>query len=273
MRYGGYIVLLIACLLSFAARAQEENIHSIYFDFDKDVIKHQERELLLSFIKDFDTLAIETIEIFGYCDDRGKDDYNFLLSERRAYAIKDYIVSQGIRNKVVVTIEGKGRVLINHDYAKDVSQLRQKNRRVDLILNYKVVPFVQQPGIYTEFPDKIVDGDRIILQNIYFDQGHSKLTASAKRELRNIAKSMKKKPNFNFEIHGHICCTPKRHKETFDRDTNKRELSSNRAKNVYLFLIQLKVPKKRLKHFGCGNQYPLNLTPDLDRRVEILVTQ
>ncbi|MCP1995161.1 OmpA family protein [Flavobacterium sp. HSC-61S13] len=273
MRYYSCVCLFIAYLLSFSATAQEENIHSVYFDFDQYQIKNKEQQLLLAFIKDLDTVAIETIEIFGYCDDRGKDDYNFKLSEKRAYAIQKVILDQGIRNKVVVTIEGKGRVMIDQDFSKDLTKLRQKNRRVDLLLNFKQIPFEKQPGIYTEFKDSLVEGDRIILQNVYFEQGHSKLTPKAKKELREIAKKMKAQKDFNFEIHGHICCTPKRYKETFDKSTHKRELSSNRAKNVYLFLIQLKVPKDRLKHFGCGNEYPLNLTPDLDRRVEVLITK
>lgn len=273
MRYRGYIFLFVTYLLSFNVSAQEENIHSIYFDFDKHLIKKKEQQLLLEYIQDLDTVSIETIEIFGYCDDRGKDDYNFKLSEKRAEAIKKFIVDQGIRNKVVITIEGKGRILIDHNYTKDVSKLRQKNRRVDLILNFKKIPFEKKPGIYTEFREDLVEGDRIILQNVYFEQGHSALTPKAKKELRDIAKQIRQNKTFNFEIHGHICCTPKRYKETYDKATHKRELSSNRAKNVYLFLVKLKVPKNRLKHFGCGNEYPLNLTPDLDRRVEILITK
>ncbi|MBW3518840.1 OmpA family protein [Flavobacterium sp. NKUCC04_CG] len=273
MKYCSCIIVFVVYLLSLTASAQEDNIHSIYFDFDQHLIKQKEQQLLLEYIKDLDTVSLEAIEIFGYCDDRGKDDYNFKLSQQRANAIKDFIVHQGIRTKVVITIEGKGRVLIDQDYVKDVSAVRQKNRRVDLILNFKQIPFEKQPGVYTEFPDTVVEGDRIILQNVYFEQGNSKLTPKAKKALRDVAKHMRKNKEFNFEIHGHICCTPKRYKETFDRSTNKRELSSNRAKNVYLLLTQLKVPKNRLKHFGCGNQYPLNLTPDLDRRVEILITK
>lgn len=266
-----FILSLFLCLGSFCF-AQENTLHSIYFDFDKYQIRAKERQPLLEFIQDIDTAKIETIEIFGYCDDRGKASYNYKLSENRAQTILETIIDQGVKNKVIVTIEGKGRVLIDEDYTKDLSKLRQKNRRVDILLNFKEIPFEKQPGIYTELNDSLREGDRIILQNIQFDQGRSRLTGKAKKELKTIAKQLKKQPDLYFEIHGHICCTPKRYTESYDKDTHKRELSHNRAKQVYEYLIRLKVPEKRMKYFGCGNLYSLNLTPDLDRRVELLIT-
>lgn len=263
-------LFLFSCTSVFS---QEKTIHSVYFDFDKDRIRQTELPNLLEFIQDIDTTRIETIEIFGYCDDRGKDQYNYALSERRAEAIKKEIINKGIKNKVIVTIEGKGRVMIDQDYAKDLTKLRQKNRRVDVILNFLEIPYEEQPGVYTQLNDTLREGDRVILQNIQFEQGRSRLKGKSKKELREIAKELRKKPNLNFEIHGHICCTPKRYTEAFDKDTHKRELSHNRAKQVYEYLLTQKVDKKRMKFFGCGNIYPLNLTPDLDRRVEFYIVE
>lgn len=262
--------ILLTCA---TALGQEKTVHSVYFDFDKDKIRLNELPGLLEFINDIDTTRIETIEIFGYCDDRGKDQYNYALSERRAEAIKEQIITKGIKNKVIVTIEGKGRVVIDQDYSKDLAKLRQKNRRVDILLNFYTIPFEEQPNIYTHLNDSLKEGDRVILQNIQFDQGRSRLKGKSKKELRLIAKELNKKPDLNFEIHGHICCTPKRYTEAYDKDTHKRELSFNRAKQVYDYLVTLKIDKKRMKFLGCGNIYPLNLTPDLDRRVEFYIIE
>lgn len=261
---------LFSCTAIFG---QEKTVHSVYFDFDKDRVRLTELPNLVEFLQDIDTTRIETIEIFGYCDDRGKDQYNYALSERRAEAIRNEIIKQGIKNKVIVTIEGKGRVIIDQDYAKDLTKLRQKNRRVDIILNFLTIPFEKQAGIYTQLNDTLREGDRVILQNIQFEQGRSRLKGKSKKALRFIAKELRKQPDLNFEIHGHICCTPKRYFEAFDKDTHKRELSHNRAKQVYDYLVTQKVDKKRMKFMGCGNIYPLNLTPDLDRRVEFLITE
>lgn len=261
-------------LLSFHARSQEEEqLHSVYFDFDKHLIKPKEQNSLLDFIQSIDTSAIDAIEILGYCDDRGKADYNFILSEKRATAIQKFIVNQGITNKVIVHIEGKGRVMIDQDYAKDLSRLRQKNRRVDVVLNFKNLPFQQQPGVYTELRDSLIPGDRIVLQHLQFDQGSSKLTSKARRELKKIAKKLAQNSQVHFEVHGHICCTPKRYREAYDKHTKRRELSQNRALQVYQYLLQQRIDPTRMKHMGCGNEYPLNLTPDLDRRVELYIIE
>lgn len=269
-----FLSIFLFFLVSGTLIAQENTIHSVYFDFDKHALRLNERPSLQEFIQDIDTTRIETIEILGYCDDRGKEDYNYKLSEKRAHAVRDFILAQGIKNKVIVNIEGKGRVMIDQDYARDISKLRQRNRRVDIVLNFMKIPFEAQPGIYTELNDSLREGDRVILQNIQFAQGRSRLTGKSRRELRRIARTLiKEQSDLNFEIHGHICCTPKRYTEAFDKDTHKRELSHNRAKHVYEFLLRQKIDSTRMKYFGCGNEYPLNMTPDLDRRVEFLIME
>ena len=66
---------LFSCTAIFG---QEKTVHSVYFDFDKDRVRLTELPNLVEFLQDIDTTRIETIEIFGYCDDRGKDQYNML---------------------------------------------------------------------------------------------------------------------------------------------------------------------------------------------------
>lgn len=104
---------LIAGLLT--ASAQEEVVHSVYFEFDKFNLTEEQATAVVAFVKAIDTSRIESIQIFGYTDDRGKDAYNYKLSNNRANTIKNRLVEKGIRSKIIITIEGRGRILLDED--------------------------------------------------------------------------------------------------------------------------------------------------------------
>lgn len=270
-----WFALLLFALTPFCLRAQEEEVHSIYFEFDKYELKEAQTLALFTFVKKLDTTTIETIEIFGYCDDRGKDEYNYKLSTNRANTVKEKLVSEGIKNKIIITIEGKGRILIDDDLLDNIPEVRSKNRRVDIVINYKpvVIETLKIPGVYSSIPKNPIVGDRIYLDKLLFDRGSSKLLYPAKKELDRIAKQLHKFKNIEFEIQGHVCCTPKFHKEAIDRGTKKRELSVNRALEVYKYLNLKKIKKERMTYKGYGNSQPLGKGPSLDRRVEIVITK
>jgi len=118
--------------------AQEEVVQSVYFDFDKFHLDEKQGNAVVDFIRNTDSTRIESIQIFGYTDDVGKDAYNFKLSTNRANTIKDKLIQSGIKNKIIVTIEGKGRILIDDDVVENLPEKRSKNRRVDLVLNLKI---------------------------------------------------------------------------------------------------------------------------------------
>ena len=70
-----------------------------------------------------------TVSVNGYTDDVGSDEYNQKLSERRAQAVRDYLVEAGIPAEILsVTGHGKSLPLV-----KGTSEeARAKNRRVEL---------------------------------------------------------------------------------------------------------------------------------------------
>ena len=253
--------------------AQEEIVHSVYFDFDSFKINEKQINDAVNFIKTVDSTRIESVQIFGYCDDRGKESYNFRLSNNRASEIKNKLTQNGIKSKIIVTIEGKGSIRIDDDIAEKLPEIRSKNRRVDLVLNLKPVPKIQIPGIFDTFNKNHVVGDRIFLGDIIFLKGSSKLNIKAKNDLEKLVKLLLKFKNIHLEIQGHICCTPVYHKEAIDLDTKKRALSVNRAKIVYDYFVFKKIDKNRLTYKGYGNTKPLGKEPQYDRRVELVVTK
>jgi outer membrane protein OmpA-like peptidoglycan-associated protein len=269
MRFLKYLPLLLFGFL----HAQEEVVHSVYFDFDKAILNEKQAREVVAFIKNADSTRIESIEIFGYTDDIGKEAYNFKLSTKRANAIQNKFIESGIKSKIIVTIEGKGRILIDDDIVENLPEKRSKNRRVDVVLNLKALPKIQIPGYYNSVQKNHVVGDHIYLDNILFERGSSKLTYKSKTELEKIAKLLVKYKNLEFEIQGHVCCTPPYQKEAIDKDTKKRQLSVNRAETVLKYLIFKKVSKKRMTFKGYGNTIPLGKGAEYDRRVELVITK
>jgi outer membrane protein OmpA-like peptidoglycan-associated protein len=253
--------------------AQEEVVQSVYFEFDKFNLDEKQGKAVVDYIKKTDSTRIESVQIFGYTDDVGKDAYNFKLSTHRASTIKDVLLNNGIKNKIIVTIEGKGRILIDDDMVENLPEKRSKNRRVDVVLNLKELPKIELPGFYNSIQKKQIVGDHIYLDNLLFERGSSKLEFKAKTQLDKIARDLMKYKNIQFEIQGHVCCTPQYQKEAIDRETRKRELSITRAGSVYKYLLFKRISKDRMTFKGYGNTVPLGKGPEYDRRVELLITK
>ena len=268
-----FYCILLLFLIPAVALSQEETVHSVYFEFDKYNLDEKQATDVVAFIRALDTTRVESIQIFGYCDDRGKDEYNFKLSTNRANTIRDKLLEKGIKNKIIVTIEGRGRILLEEDI-DNVSEARSKNRRVDVVVNFEPLPPPPlDPGVYSTVKEKMVVGDRILLQNLLFERGSSRLTVSSRKELDKIARLLHRFKTLEFEIQGHVCCTPSFQKEAIDKHTRKRELSKNRAYSVYKYLISKKVSAKRMRYKGYGNTQPLGKGSEFDRRVEFVITK
>ncbi|RAK23714.1 OmpA family protein [Flavobacterium aquaticum] len=267
------ILFLLFSVVSFAQ--EEEEVHSIFFEFDKYNLKEEQANAVVAFVSKIDTSRIESIQIFGYCDDRGKDAYNYTLSTNRANTVKDKLIEKGIKSKIIITLEGKGRIMLDEDMQTNVPEARSKNRRVDVVVNFKpiVIEDLKIPGVYSSIKKDRIVGDRIYLDHVLFERGSSQLSYKGKKELDRIALELHKYKNIHFEIQGHVCCTPTFQKEAIDRDTKKRELSVNRAKRVYNYFLMKRISKTRMTFKGYGNTQSLKKGSTLDRRVELLITK
>jgi len=99
------------------------------FDFDKTVVKPEGKQVLDRLVDQARDLHLEVIVAVGHTDWEGTDAYNQRLSERRANAVKAYLVSKGIAANKVYT-EGKGEKLPVAD--NKTADGRAKNRRVEV---------------------------------------------------------------------------------------------------------------------------------------------
>ena len=109
-------------------------IEDAYFDYDKSSLRpdalnalQADSTELRDILKDYPDYKL-TIE--GHCDERGSDEYNLALGDRRAQAAKDYLVQVGIpASQLNLVSYGKMKpVCTAHDEA-----CWQKNRRIHIL--------------------------------------------------------------------------------------------------------------------------------------------
>lgn len=99
------------------------------FDFDKSVLRPDGRKSIDDALAKLRGVDLEMVIATGHTDSVGTDRYNQRLSERRAAAVKDYLVSKGIPAAKITTIgKGESQPVATNKTAEG----RQKNRRVDI---------------------------------------------------------------------------------------------------------------------------------------------
>ena len=104
----------------------------VLFDVDKyDVRVHPEAEEVLKnlaiVLKEMD---VKNFEIDGHTDSDGSDEYNQVLSEKRANSVKNFLVSQGVTAEITTKGYGESKPVASNDTAEG----KQKNRRVEIII-------------------------------------------------------------------------------------------------------------------------------------------
>jgi outer membrane protein OmpA-like peptidoglycan-associated protein len=106
------------------------------FEFDKAELRPEDRELLSRIAGILMTSHDYTVSVNGHTDDVGTDAYNQKLSERRAEAVRDYIVKAGLPAEIV-SVQGHGKSLPLLPGTSEAA--RAKNRRVELgIVNTQI---------------------------------------------------------------------------------------------------------------------------------------
>ncbi|EPR37045.1 peptidoglycan-associated lipoprotein [Desulfovibrio sp. X2] len=94
------------------AAAQQEIGRMIHFDFDKYDLKPEARSILQAKAQVLKQYANLKIVIEGYCDERGTEEYNLALGERRAKSAYEFLVLMGIQGNRMTTVSyGKSRPL------------------------------------------------------------------------------------------------------------------------------------------------------------------
>ena len=88
----------------FARQRAEFEANNIYFDFDKSILKPEAQLILKKKAAFLRYNPSSSILIAGNCDNRGTEEYNLALGERRADSAKQYLIALGISGNRIKTI-------------------------------------------------------------------------------------------------------------------------------------------------------------------------
>lgn len=117
----------IRLMNSGAAQAFE----NIYFDFDHYTLRPEAMEVLKDLAELLRNNTSAQVELYAYADDRGADDYNLKLTQKRGQAVLNYLTALGVdQTALAVIAKGKQSGLSN---ASEIQ--RQLNRRVEFYVN------------------------------------------------------------------------------------------------------------------------------------------
>ncbi len=100
-----------------------------FFDFDKYALKPEGKAKLDDLVSKMGGMNLEVIIAVGHTDNIGTMAYNQKLSERRANAVKEYLVSKGVEKNRVYT---EGKSFTQPIASNKTAEGRAKNRRVEI---------------------------------------------------------------------------------------------------------------------------------------------
>lgn len=240
----GMLVLLLSHQLTFAIGCDTA---SIFFDPGKAQIRANQQKKLNALLAQ--KAPGRGVSIIGFTDNVGEEASNLNLSQARAKAVRDYLLTKGWSRENIGEVVGAGEA----NSAGNDTTGNAMNRRVDIIPFYNFVGKDSVDFIFYE------PGTDTILPNHVFK----------KEKLLDI---MRDNPCLMVSVEGHTCCA-EHTKFTPTYGAN----SISRANVIWNHLISNGIDQKRIKYSAKGTQYPLIANPKNDAeharncRVEIKV--
>lgn len=119
-------------LLEKVKSGSKLTLNNVFFDFDKSDLKSESTSELTRAIELLNKYPNIKIEIRGHTDNIGNDDYNQILSERRANAVRNYLVKNGFSSDRITKVVGYGSS--DPVETNTTKEGRSKNRRVEFII-------------------------------------------------------------------------------------------------------------------------------------------
>jgi outer membrane protein OmpA-like peptidoglycan-associated protein len=115
-----------------SARGLIVNINDVLFDFNKYTLKPGAREKLAKVAGILLAYPGLKVQLEGHTDSVGTDEYNLKLSDQRAGAVREYLVSQAVSTANLTAVGfGKASPVASNDTAAG----RQQNRRVEMVVS------------------------------------------------------------------------------------------------------------------------------------------
>ncbi len=286
-----YFLLFV---FSIQMHAQEQ--FSVFFASDKFELNRTEQLRLQQFVEEHQKSKI--VGVYGFCDEDGSVGYNDTLAKKRI----EYVEGK-IDGKIKFREDFKTR---NFGKLHQFSKIKAENRKVSLFyleekdlekedeilgitpakveapkkISYPKDVVIRNPDnttsrfvLDTLFMERVNEakvGEKLTLENLEFQINTFAITKDSRSKLFELLIVMESNPKLKIDIQGHLCCMA----------NDRFDLSTQRAKAIYSFLVQYKISKSRLSFQGFGSTQPIFPLPEqyeaqraANRRVEILITE
>jgi peptidoglycan-associated lipoprotein len=100
----------------------------VYFDYDKFTLTNENREKAVNNAKKLSKVESgTTVVVYGNADERGSDEYNYALALKRANAVKNILVNNGVKANITIKSLGES----NPVCTEQTESCWSKNRRVE----------------------------------------------------------------------------------------------------------------------------------------------
>lgn len=199
------------------------------------------------------------VKVYGYTDSVGDSAYNRKLSVRRAEAAKQYLLERGVPATKITLVLGMG-----------------ESERRSVQIERGEVPAAVTPTAPQRQLAQIKKGESLVWEHINFEPGKATFLEEAREPLEALAETLKSHPEIVIRLEGHTCCR-NYPPNTDGSDDEDILLSTERARQVYRYLISRGINARRLSYHGYGGFRPLVPVEVTDadrvknRRVEVRV--
>jgi peptidoglycan-associated lipoprotein len=100
----------------------------VYFDYDRDAVRRDQRDVLQRNRQCLSERG-RPARLTGYCDERGTEEYNLALGERRARAVQRYLTTLGVDRASIAGTSSRGKLGSQHCFDESCWQ---QDRRVEM---------------------------------------------------------------------------------------------------------------------------------------------
>lgn len=294
------IVTLFILIISANALAQEQI--SVFFESNQYQLNKKEANKLNQWILANNNNKI--VAIHGFTDEDGTSGFNDTLAQKRVnfifQIVKDQIkiredfktISFGESFKQSESKAENRKVTIYYILEKDIPRENEilgikeevEKEIVEELpksdINYPEKLVFENPNgtksefkLDREFMKKVGNakaGEKLTIENLNFIINTFAVVNESRGKLYELLLVLQSNPELKIEIQGHLCCMP----------VDRTDLSTQRAKAIYNFLVKNEVYRARLSYKGFGSTQPIYPIPEkneaeraANRRVEILIIE
>lgn len=177
--------------------------------------------------------------------------YDSLTKKPLAADFQLFDLKSGDIYKRAIANSGNGEFMVALPTNKDFGLIAEHNGYLYYSKNYSLDKLEKrEDGFVVNVPmQPIKKGDKIILENIFFDVDKWDLKPESIAELKKLQDFLTKNPDLKLELGGHT--------DSDGDDKHNLTLSDNRAKAVKTWLIEHGVAADRLSHKGYGEKEPI----------------